>query len=81
MPGSASPFPLHPADANGGFTLDDFSNVATMYVKKPGYKLGVFDLTQGGQQTLTLEPFKTRGIHLYYGIKRADAERVLADES
>lgn len=65
------------ADAQGAFQLDDFSKVQRLVVKKPGYALGAFDLTQGGKQTFALEPFQARGIHLYYGIKRADAERIL----
>lgn len=66
-----------PADANGVFALDDISRVATLYLKKPGYRLGAFDIQAGGQQTYTLAPFQAKGIHLYYGIPRADAERVL----
>jgi hypothetical protein len=65
------------ADANGAFQLDDFSKIKSIFVKKPGYALGTFALKQGGAQTFALTPFVVRGIHLFYGIKRADAERVL----
>lgn len=64
-------------DAQGNFTIQDFSAVPTLYIKKPGYKLGVFDLKKGGAQDFRLTPFDVKGIHLYYGIKRADAERIL----
>lgn len=63
--------------AQGMFALEDFSAVPKIYVKKPGYLLGAFDLTKGGAQDFALTPFKAKGIHLYYGIKRAEAERVL----
>jgi protocatechuate 3,4-dioxygenase beta subunit len=65
------------ADANGAFQLDDFTQIKRIFVKKPGYALGAFELKQGGAQTFALTPFAVRGIHLFYGIKRADAERVL----
>ena len=65
------------ADAQGNFRLDDFAKIKRIFVKKPGYALGAFDLRNGGKQDFALTPFQARGIHLYYGIKRADAERVL----
>lgn len=65
------------ADARGTFKLEDFSQTPKLYVKKPGYLLGAFDLTKGGAQDFALTPFHAKGIHLYYGIKKADAERVL----
>jgi hypothetical protein len=61
----------------GSFTIQDFSAVPKLYIKKPGYLLGTFDLTKGGAQDFTLTPFKAKGIHLYYGIKKEDAERIL----
>lgn len=64
-------------DAQGKFHLDDFSQIKRIFVKKPGYALGAFDLKQGGAQDFALTPFQAKGIHLYYGIKRADTERVL----
>lgn len=64
-------------DARGNFHLDDFNKIKRIYAKKPGYALGVFDLAQGGAQDFALTPFRAKGIHLYYGIKRADAERAL----
>ncbi|MBI4673312.1 MAG: carboxypeptidase regulatory-like domain-containing protein [Chloroflexi bacterium] len=70
--------PMLQTDANGIFALDDFRKVSRVYVKKPGYALGVFDLKQGGKQDFALTPLRVKGIHLYYGITRADAERVLA---
>ncbi len=68
---------LASTDAQGNFHLDDFSKVQRLIVKKPGYALGAFELKQGGKQDFALTPFQAKGIHLYYGIKRADAERVL----
>lgn len=65
------------ADARGSFKLEDFSQTPKIWIKKPGYLLGAFDLIKGGAQAFTLTPFKAKGIHLFYGIKRADAERVL----
>ncbi len=64
-------------DTNGNFTIEDFSAVPKLYVKRPGYLLGAFDLNRGGTQDFALTPFHAKGIHLYYGIKKADAERVL----
>ncbi len=64
-------------DAQGNFTLEDFTQSPRLYVKKPGYQLAAFDIEQGGARDLPLTPFKARGIHLYYGISRADTERVL----
>lgn len=69
--------PALQTDAQGKFGLTDFSRVKTLYIKKPGYLFGTFDLTHGGAQDFALTPFQVQGIHLYYGIKRADAERVL----
>ncbi len=66
-----------PLDASGNFKLEDFSTVPKLYIKKPGYLLGAFELTKGGAQDFALTPFSAKGIHLYYGIKKADAERVL----
>lgn len=63
--------------AQGNFHLADFSQIKRILVKKPGYTIGAFDLTRGGKQDFALTPFRVQGIHLYYGIKRADAERVL----
>jgi hypothetical protein len=63
--------------AAGTFTLEDFSAVGKVYVKKPGYLLGAFELTRGGAQSFALTPFRAKGIHLYYGIKRQEAEQVL----
>ncbi|HZQ10882.1 MAG TPA: putative glycoside hydrolase [Anaerolineae bacterium] len=68
--------PARQTGADGKFALDDLSHVQKMYVKKPGYLLGAFD-AQGGQQDFTLTPFNVKGIHLYYGISREQAERVL----
>lgn len=68
---------LPQTDAQGNFHLDDFSKVQRLLVKKPGYALGAFELKQGGAQNFALEPFQAKGIHLYYGIRRADVERVL----
>lgn len=65
------------SDARGKFTIQDWNAVPTLYVKKPGYRVGVFDLKKGGAQDFTLTPFDAKGIHLYYGIQRADAERIL----
>lgn len=65
------------SDAQGNFTIQDFSAVPKLYIKRPGYKLGSFDLKKGGAQDFSLTPFAVKGIHLYYGIKRADAERIL----
>ena len=67
-----------PLDASGNFKLEDFSTAPKLYIKKPGYLLGAFDLTRGGAQEFALTPFNAKGIHLYYGIKKADAERVLS---
>lgn len=64
-------------DANGNFALQDFSAASRLYIKKPGYLLGAFDLNQGGAQEFHLTPFKVKGIHLYYGIQHQDAERIL----
>lgn len=64
--------------AQGNFVIQDFSAVPKLYIKKPGYLLGAFDLQKGGAQDFALTPFQAKGIHLYYGIKRADAERVLS---
>lgn len=61
----------------GNFTIEDFSAVPKLYVKKPGYLLGDFDLTQGGAHDFPLTPFQAKGIHLYYGIKQAEAEQVI----
>ncbi|MDL1896503.1 hypothetical protein FBQ82_09535 [Anaerolineae bacterium CFX7] len=69
---------LAQTDAQGNFHLDDFSKVQRLIIKKPGYALGAFDLKQGGAQDFALTPFQAKGIHLYYGIQRADAERILA---
>lgn len=66
-----------PMDVNGKFFLEDFSQAPKVYVKKPGYLLGEFDVTKGGAQDFALTPFKAKGIHIYYGVKKADAERVL----
>jgi hypothetical protein len=68
---------MRQTDAQGNFHLDDFTQIRRIFVKKPGYALGAFDLKQGGKQDFALTPFQAKGIHLYYGIKRADAERVL----
>ncbi len=65
------------SDPKGNFTIQDFSAVPKLYIKKPGYLLGAFDLKKGGAHDFTLTPFKAKGIHLYYGIQRADAERIL----
>lgn len=65
------------SDPQGAFTIEDFSAVPKLYVKKPGYLLGEFDLDKGGAVDFPLTPFKAKGIHLYYGIKKEDAERVL----
>jgi hypothetical protein len=70
--------PASSADENGNFTIEDFSVVPKLYVKKPGYLLGTFDLHEGGEQQFMLTPFKAKGIHLYYGISKAEAEQVLA---
>ncbi|MCC7161885.1 MAG: carboxypeptidase regulatory-like domain-containing protein [Anaerolineae bacterium] len=61
----------------GTFTIEDFSAVPKLYIKKPGYLLGEFDLTQGGDREFSLTPFRARGIHLHFGINQADAERIL----
>lgn len=63
--------------AQGAWSLEDFSATPKIYVKKPGYLLGEFALTKGGAADFPLVPFKAKGIHLYYGIKRAEAERIL----
>lgn len=69
--------PMLQTDANGNFTLDDFRKAPRVYVKRPDYALGVFDLKRGGKQDFVLTPFRAKGIHLYYGTSRADTERVL----
>lgn len=64
-------------DAQGNFALQDFSAAPKLYIKKPGYLLGSFDLIKGGVREFHLTPFQARGIHLYYGISRQDADRIL----
>lgn len=69
--------PARKSDPQGNFTIQDFSAAPKLYIKKPGYLLGSFDLTRGGAQDFTLTPFQAKGIHLFYGIKKQDAERIL----
>lgn len=64
-------------DAKGNFELEDFTAAPRLFIKKPGYLLGEFDLKKGGAQEFTLTPLKVKGIHLFYGIQREDAERLL----
>ncbi|HZQ05705.1 MAG TPA: putative glycoside hydrolase [Anaerolineae bacterium] len=68
--------PARQTGADGKFALDDLSHIQKIYIKKPGYLLGAFD-AQGGQQDFPLTPFNVQGIHLYYGISRENAERIL----
>lgn len=63
--------------SDGRFVIENITDVAKVYVKKPGYRLGSFELHQGGAREFALEPFDAKGIHLHYGITRAEAERLL----
>ncbi|MGB8648658.1 MAG: putative glycoside hydrolase [Anaerolineae bacterium] len=66
-----------PVDERGALRIEKPGEAMTLTVKVPGYQLTTFAITRTAQMDLKLQPFKVKGIHLYYAMPRADVLALL----
>ncbi|MGE5140032.1 MAG: putative glycoside hydrolase [Rudaea sp.] len=64
-------------DAGGQWHLEAISSTLSLSVKYPGYRYTTFDFTDSIPSEIKLDPFRAKGLHLYYAMPRQDVLALL----